>query len=192
MESSRFPPSNDLQSWFNPLDPVMLAAAAAGSVCSPPSIGLLDSVSSTSSISDSTANRFAPLVYQHFFHHLPPTRNQQHLDLLTYHAAALHQHLTVAAAAAAAAASNRTLQPCQQLPSTAVNRIQPFGTLTNLTANEGSAKKSACIGYSVADLLSDSQQTNSCDRMNNTSSPDHSGTSLLFFVLRFSLCRAII
>ena len=167
MESSRFPPSSDFQSWFNPLDPVMLAAAAAaGSACSPPS--LLDSVSTSSSVSDSAASRFAPLVYQHLFHHLPPARNQQHLDLLTYHAAALHQHLTVAAAAAAAAASNRTFQ--QQLPS---NIGSPT---TNFTIGDGSVKKSACIGYSVADLLSDSQQVNNCDRTNNNnSSPDNSG-----------------
>ncbi|KAK4003493.1 hypothetical protein OUZ56_005254 [Daphnia magna] len=178
MESSRFPPGSNFQSWLNPLDPtVMLAAAAAGSVCAPPSMGLSDSVSSsTSSISDSSANRFAPLVYQHFFHHLPPIRNQQHFDLLTYHAAALHQHLAVAAAAA----SNRTFQQCQQLPPLVTNSM-PFAgvSATGLpTADEErSAKKSACIGYSVADLLSDHQRPNSCDRINNTS-PERSESEL--------------
>lgn len=176
MESSRFPPGSNFQSWLNPLDPtVMFAAAAAGSVCVPPSMSLSDSVSSSSSsVSDSSPNRFAPLVYQHFFHHLPPVRNQQHFDLLTYHAAALHQHLAVAAVAA----STRTFQQCQHLPPLVTNSM-PFGRAltTGLpTTNEDrSAKKSACVGYSVADLLSDHQRPNSCDRINNTS-PQRSGT----------------
>ena len=156
---------------MNPLDPVMLAAAAAGSVCAPPT--LLDSMSSPPTIADSAATRFAPF-YQHLLHHMPPTRNQQHLDLLTYHAAALHQHLAVAAAAAAA--SGRPFQQCQQIPSSIASRIpHPFGAqLNGLTIgdDDGKAKKSACIGYSVADLLADHPHTTSCDRIDNVSSPD--------------------
>lgn len=167
MESSRFPPTNEVQNWLGPLDPVMLAAAAAGSICSAPSI--LDPVSS-----NTAATRFAPLVYQHFFHQMPPARNQHQLDLLTYHAAALHQHLAVAAAAAAAA-SNRTFQHCQQLPSTTVNRLTP-SCAAPVGDSDGSSKK---FGYSVADLLADHQQTTNCnDRINNTSSPDNSGILL--------------
>lgn len=174
MESSRFPSGNNLR-WLNPLDPsVMLAAAAAGSVTH--QMGLMDSVSSSSSVSDSPASRFAPLVYQHLFHHLPPPRNQQqNFDFLTYHAAALHQHLAVAAAAA----SNRTFQQCQQQfsPAAIMNRM-PFSAgapdASFLEGDSRSSKKSATIGYSVADLLSDHQRSNSCDRMNNTS-PERSG-----------------
>ena len=173
MESSRFPSAgSNLQRWLNPVDPVMLAAAAAGSVCGAPPMGLMDSVSSSSSISDSSPSRFAPLVYQHFFHQLPPPRNQQNFDLLTYHAAALHQHLAVAAAAAA---SNRTFQQCQQLPPAIANRMPFAGApVTSFLEGDRSSKKSATIGYSVADLLSDHQRSNSCDRTNNTS-PEHSG-----------------
>ena len=167
MESSRFPSGNNLR-WLSPLDPVMLAAAAAGSVTQ---MGLMDSVSSSSSISDSSPSRFAPLVYQHLFHHLPPPRNQQNFDFLTYHAAALHQHLAVAAAA-----SNRTFQQCQQQFSPAIMNRMPFAGAPDASFLEGdrSSKKSATIGYSVADLLSDHQRPNSCDRVNNTS-PEHSG-----------------
>jgi hypothetical protein len=155
----------------------MLAAAAAGSVTQ---MGLMDSVSSSSSVSDSPASRFAPLVYQHFFHHLPPPRNQQqNFDFLTYHAAALHQHLAVAAAAA----SNRTFQQCQQefSPAAIMNRM-PFAGAPDASFLEGdsrSSKKSATIGYSVADLLSDHQRSNSCDRMNNTS-PERSGNFIFY------------
>lgn len=173
MESSRFPPGSDVQNWMGSLDPVMLAAAASGS-------SVLDAVPPSSAISNSAASRFAPLVYQHFFHHhIPPTRNQHQIDLLTYHAAALHQHLAVAAAAAAAA-SNRTFQHCQQLPSPAMNRMLSCEPPVNSLAfgeNDGSSKK---FGYSVADLLADHQQSTNCDRMNNSSSPDHSGNWFRF------------
>jgi hypothetical protein len=48
-----------------------------------------------------------------------------------------------------------------------------------LEGDSRSSKKSATIGYSVADLLSDHQRSNSCDRMNNTS-PERSGNFIFY------------
>jgi hypothetical protein len=57
-----------------------------------------------------------------------------------------------------------------------MNRMPFSGApVTNfLEEGEKSSKKSGPIGYSVADLLSDHQRSNSSDRTNNTS-PEHSG-----------------
>lgn len=165
MESSRFPtPGSDLPNWFNPLDPVMLAAAA-GSVCGTPSV-----LDPSAALHPAATNRFAPLVYQHFLHQIPASRNQPHIDLLTYHAAALHQHLAVIAA-------NRTFQHGQSLPS--ANRMTPSTQMISAAAasNDGSTKKekSAGTGYTVAHLLADHHQSSINDRMNTTLSSENSG-----------------
>lgn len=124
--------SSNSNSWPPPFDPMMMSSFGAA-YNNPSAGGLMD-----------PAN-FA--LYQRFFQ--PP----RPLDLLTYHAAALHQHLAMAAVA------NRSLNV-------------PFSVPTSTTSGTPTiTKNSSGLGYSVADLLSENQT----DKSDRAPSPDQSG-----------------
>ncbi len=109
-------------------------------------------------------------IYQRFSQ--PP----RPLDLLTYHAAALHQHLALAAMT-----GNRSLSSSMPFhmgsPGSAGIVGSSVGGITNTIR-----KPCNSIGYSVADLLAENQsinEHNKSDRNNASSSAsDNSGITL--------------
>lgn len=153
-ESSGLPtatPSSSNSSWLGSFDSIMLSSTVGspGSAVHgghPASIlpaGLIDPAHLA--------------IYQRFFQPQP-----RHLDLLTYHAAALHQHLAIAAA-------NRSLNAAPSL----FNGI-PFPS-SNATVDGLTKKPSSSVGYSVADLLSENQHGSTKSDQTIISSPEDSG-----------------
>ena len=161
-------PIGDSSNWMSCLDSVMLAAAVGYAHGQPP---ITHSAAASSSFDPLSSTPVAAASFYHFFQYPPGGRNH-HVNLLTYHAAALQQHLATANQSFIPNPNPNNSSTAVQLP------VDVSSSKTFLNSDTVTKKKAepSRIGYSVAQLIGKNQEQALSER--TTPSPHNSGISL--------------